>query len=83
MDPKACLRLASECVVANDAVGCLDHLTSYRLWRIRGGFEPVCQEYEYAGAIHCPEGGIQGDKLARALSIEASQLMLAGASHGG
>lgn len=81
MDPKACLRLASECILDGDADGCLEHLGNYRIWRIKGGFEPVCHEHEFAGVVPCPEGGIQGDQLAQQLRIEARYALVGSAAY--
>ena len=80
VDPKHHLVQASACLHGKDATGCLDHLKQYNLLRRRGGFEPVLQEHELTVVVPVPEGGIQGDLLARHLRLESQYACSGGQS---
>lgn len=82
IDPKASLRRASECLLAEDSAGALEHLRNYGQWRRSGGFEPVLQDHEFTFAAPLPEGGVQGDALARQLKAEAQHVRAGTTAYG-
>ena len=82
VDPKASLRHASECILAEDHAGALEHLKNYRQWRRKGGFEPVVQDHEFTCSVPIPEGGAQGDALARQLGAEAQHVRVGTTAYG-
>ena len=82
VDPKASLRQASECILAEDGAGALGHLKNYRQWRRSGGFEPVVQDHEFSSTVPIPEGGVQGDALARQLAADAQHVSLGTTAYG-
>ena len=81
MDGKRCLCLAAESIRCNDHDGVLEYLGKYRDWRKRGGFEPVLHDHELDGAMLASEGGIQGDRVAQHLRIEAQCMQMEGVNY--
>lgn len=45
MDPKACLRSASDALKDSDFEAAADSLTDYYAWRRSGGYEPTIGEF--------------------------------------
>ncbi len=51
MDPKACLRAASEALKDSDFESAADSLADYREWRASGGFEPILGEFARGDSV--------------------------------